>query len=280
MREITYEEIVVAVNELCRQANFDLSDDVKQALLKARASELSPIGCEVLDNLLENASLAANGVAALCQDTGMVVVFADLGQDVHIVGGLLTDAINEGVRLAYKTHPFRHSVVTDPIQRMNTGNNTPAVIHVRLCSGDRLRLLVAPKGFGSENMSRLFMLKPADGWTGVKSAVIQAVREAGPNPCPPIIIGIGLGGTVEKAALLAKEALFRPVGSRHNDEDYAAREAELLQAINQTGIGPGGLGGRNTALAVHISAYPTHIAGVPVAVNMQCHACRHAELVL
>ncbi len=280
MRVIHFEEVVTAVSDLCQQANFQLPTDLKAALRRARRAERSPIGQEVLDNLVENACLAEQRVAALCQDTGMVVVFADLGQDVHMQGGLLTDAINEGVRLAYQAHPFRHSVVADPLQRVNTGTNAPAIIHVRLCAGDKLKLLVAPKGFGSENTSRLFMLKPADGWPGVKAAVLQAVRDAGPNPCPPIIVGVGLGGTMEKAALLAKESLFRSIGSQHADQAYAALEQELLQAINQTGIGPAGLGGQQTALAVHIAAYPTHIAGLPVAVNLQCHACRHAERVL
>jgi len=280
MREIRYDEIVAAVSELCRRANFELPVDVKRALQRARTSEPSIIGQEVLDNLLDNAALSGQGIAAICQDTGMVVVFVDLGQDVHIQGGLLTEAVNEGIRVAYASHPLRHSVVADPIKRTNTGSNTPAVIHLRLGPGNNLKLQIAPKGFGSENMSRLFMLKPAAGWPGVKTAVLQAVRDAGPNPCPPIIVGVGIGGTMEQAALLAKESLFRTIGSSHDDEAYAAREAELLSAINQTGIGPGGLGGRNTALAVHISAYPTHIAGLPVAVNLQCHACRHAEIVM
>jgi fumarate hydratase subunit alpha len=279
MRKIHVHDIIAAVKQLCVKANYDLPTEVCKALHAARQLE-DGASKQVLDDVLQNATIAAEREAALCQDTGMVVVFIELGQDTQIVGGLLADAVNEGARQAYREHPFRYSVVQDPLFRTNTGDNTPAVLHVRLVAGDTCKIMVAPKGFGSENMSRVYMLNPAQGWEGVKEAVLATVQEAGPNPCPPLIVGVGLGGTMEKAALLAKEALFRPLGEGHPDPRYAALEASLLQAINASGIGPGGIGGRTTALAVHINSYPTHIAGLPLAVNLQCHSCRHQTVVI
>lgn len=279
MRQIHAQDIAAIVKELCVKANFELPADVRAALQAAYHRE-EQASRQVLDDLLQNATIAAEREAALCQDTGMVVAFVELGQAVQIVGGLLTDAINEGVRQAYREQPFRHSIVQDPLFRTNTGDNTPAVVHLRLGEGEKCKITVAPKGFGSENMSRVYMLNPAQGWEGVEERVLATVQEAGPNPCPPLIVGIGLGGTMEKAALLAKEALFRPLGESNPDPRYAALEASLLQAINASGIGPGGIGGRTTALAVHINSYPTHIAGLPLAINLQCHSCRHQTAVL
>jgi len=280
MRTIEYAQIAAAVREMCLEANTVLPQDVEGALRRAQEQEASPLGRSVLDTVLENAALARSKPMALCQDTGMVVVFADVGQDVHITGGLLTDAINEGVRQAYRDFFFRNSIVRDPLDRVNTQDNTPAVIHISLAPGDQLRLLLAPKGFGSENMSAVKMLKPAQGEKGIKEFVVQTVAQAGGNPCPPIIVGVGIGGTMEKAALLAKRALFRPIGRRNPWEHLARLEEELLELINKTGIGPMGFGGTQTALEVFVEAYPTHIAGLPVAVNINCHAARHSEVVL
>ncbi len=280
MKVIRYPEIVQAVSQACREIHFHLPEDVLAALERARQQEESSEGKQVLQDILENAALARRGETALCQDTGMVVVFAELGQDVHLVGGLLHDAINAGVRQAYQEQPFRHSVVQDPIRRKNTGDNTPAVLHISLVPGSDLRLGIMAKGFGSENMSQVQMLTPAAGWTGVRQAVISAVRQAGPNPCPPIVVGVGIGGTLDQVTMLAKAALLRPLGSEHADEFYREKEAELLKAINRLGIGPGGLGGQNTCLGVHIQVAPTHIAGLPLAVNLQCHSDRHAEITL
>lgn len=280
MYMIDFALISAAVSRACREINFHLSPDVLACLCEAEAREESPAGQQVLADILANAKLAANERVALCQDTGMIVVFADLGQDAHVVGGLLEDAINAGVRQAYSNEPFRYSIVRDPLRRENTGDNTPAIVHLRIVPGSRLRLRVMAKGFGSENMSQVHMLTPAAGWPGVLQAVLQTVKQAGPNPCPPIVLGIGIGGTMDQVALLAKEALLRTIGSRHEDPFYAEKETELLTAINQLGIGPGGLGGRCTCLAVHILAYPTHIAGLPLAVNLQCHSDRHTEITI
>ncbi|NMB21646.1 MAG: fumarate hydratase [Firmicutes bacterium] len=280
MRVIQYEDIVTQIRTLCLDANCNLPMDVWEALVKAQKDEDSPLGQNVLDTILENARIAKEKKMPLCQDTGMVVVFAEVGQDVHIQGGLLSDAVNEGVRQAYKEGYFRMSVVGDPIERVNTKDNTPAVLHVSLVEGDQLRLIVAPKGFGSENMSVLKMLKPAEGVQGIKDFVVKAVSEAGGNPCPPIIIGVGIGGTMEKAALLAKRAVLREVGSKHPKPHIAELEEELLKLVNQTGVGPQGFGGTQTALALFVDTYPTHIAGLPVAVNINCHVARHVEAIL
>lgn len=280
MRVIRYEDIVAQVKELCLDANCTLPMDVFEALVEAQKKEESPLGQNVLDAILENAKIAKEKKMPLCQDTGLVVVFAEVGQDVRIEGGLLSEAVDEGVRQAYQEGYFRMSVVGDPLERVNTKDNTPAVLHVSLVAGDKLRLQVAPKGFGSENMSALKMLKPADGVQGIKDFVVKAVSEAGGNPCPPIIIGVGIGGTMEKAALLAKRALFREVGSRHPKPHVARLEEELLELVNKTGVGPQGFGGTQTALELFVEVYPTHIAGLPVAVNINCHVARHGEAVL
>ncbi|NLL47238.1 MAG: fumarate hydratase [Firmicutes bacterium] len=280
LRVIQYDDIVTQIKTLCLDANCNLPMDVWEALVKAQENEASPLGQNVLDTILENARIAKEKQMPLCQDTGMVVVFAEVGQDVHIQGGLLSDAVNEGVRQAYKEGYFRMSVVGDPIERVNTRDNTPAVLHVSLVEGEQLRLIVAPKGFGSENMSALKMLKPAEGVQGIKDFVVKAVSEAGGNPCPPIIIGVGIGGTMEKAALLAKRAVLREVGSKHPKPHLAQLEAELLELVNKTGVGPQGFGGTQTALALFVDTYATHIAGLPVAVNINCHVARHVEATL
>ena len=280
LRVIQYGDIVAQIRTLCLDANCNLPMDVWEALVKAQENEDSPLGQNVLDTILENARIAKEKQMPLCQDTGMVVVFAEVGQDVHIQGGLLSDAVDEGVRQAYKDGYFRMSVVGDPLERVNTKDNTPAVLHVSLVEGDQLRLIVAPKGFGSENMSVLKMLKPAEGIQGIKDFVVKAVSEAGGNPCPPIIIGVGIGGTMEKAALLAKRAVLREVGSKHPKPHVAELEAQLLELVNKTGVGPQGFGGTQTALALFVDTYPTHIAGLPVAININCHVARHVEAVL
>ena len=280
LRVIQYDDIVTQIKTLCLDANCNLPMDVWEALVKAQENEASPLGQNVLDTILENARIAKEKQMPLCQDTGMVVVFAEVGQDVHIQGGLLSDAVNEGVRQAYKEGYFRMSVVGDPIERVNTRDNTPAVLHVSLVEGEQLRLIVAPKGFGSENMSALKMLKPAEGVQGIKDFVVKAVSEAGGNPCPPINIGVGIGGTMEKAALLAKRAVLREVGSKHPKPHLAQLEAELLELVNKTGVGPQGFGGTQTALALFVDTYATHIAGLPVAVNINCHVARHVEATL
>ncbi len=280
MKDIDVKSIIEAVKKLCMDANYYLNNDIKKAMENGLAVEKSPIGAEVLEKLLLNAELAARKKAAICQDTGMAVVFVTMGQEVHITGGALSDAINEGVRRGYKEGYLRKSVVGDPIERMNTGDNTPAVIHYDIVPGDALKIELAPKGFGSENMSALKMLKPSDGIEGVKSFILETVDKAGPNPCPPIVVGVGIGGTMEKATLLAKRALLRPVDKRSGIRYVKELEAELLEKINELGIGPAGLGGTNTALAVNVETYPTHIAGLPVAVNINCHVTRHAEIVL
>ncbi len=277
MRTVSADRITEAVERLCINANCDLNRDVEEALVKAYGAEKSEIGRNVLKQLIENARLAREKNMAICQDTGMAVVFVELGQDVQVTGGDISEAIIEGVRRGYRKGCLRQSVVADPIERVNTGDNTPAVIHYELVKGDRLKICVAPKGFGSENMSALGMLKPSDGLEGVKRFVIDTVDAAGPNPCPPLLVGVGIGGTMEKAALLAKKALLRPIGEPNPRESLDRLEKELLSEINRLGVGPAGLGGTVTALAVHIEVFPTHIAGLPVAVNISCHAIRHAE---
>ena len=280
VREIDVAEITKTVDDLCIRANVFLNDDINNALQRGAATEEKPLAKNVLNILLENADIARTDSLPMCQDTGMTVVFVDLGQDVHLTGGPLEEAINAGVAAGYERGYLRKSVVRDPIDRVNTGDNTPAVLHVRIVPGDRLKITVAPKGFGSENMSRLVMLKPADGLEGVKRVVLETVQLAGPNPCPPMIVGVGVGGTMEKAALIAKEALLRPVGEHNPVPFWAELETELLAAVNALGIGPAGFGGRTTALAVNVNFYPTHIAGLPVAVNIGCHVTRHAEAVI
>ncbi len=275
MRTIHVNEITRNVKEMCIEANHYLTDDMKAALDQAAQKEKAPLGKQILNQLQENLEIAAKDMIPICQDTGMAVVFVELGQEVVLEGGLLTDAINEGVRQGYTEGFLRKSVVKDPLIRENTKDNTPAVIHYNIVAGDKIKIAIAPKGFGSENMSRVFMLKPADGIEGVKNAILTAVKDAGPNACPPMVVGVGIGGTFEKCALMAKQALTRPV-NQHSEIPYVKEmEEELLAKINQTGIGPGGLGGSTTALAVNIITYPTHIAGLPVAVNICCHVNRH-----
>ncbi len=280
MREIDCKRITEVVRSQCMDANYFLSEDMKKCLSKAEKTEDSPIGQKILGILQENLKIAGEDSIPICQDTGMAVFFVEVGQEVHITGGNLSDAINEGVRLGYVDGYLRKSVVKDPLDRVNTGDNTPAVIHYEIVPGDRLTITCAPKGFGSENTSRLYMLKPAEGIEGVKDAVIRTVQEAGPNACPPVVVGVGIGGDFEKAAIMAKKALTRPVGEKPSDPKIIALEEELLTKINALGIGPGGLGGKVTALAVHINTYPTHIAGLPVAVNICCHVNRHRKEVL
>lgn len=275
MRIIHTEEIISNIRQMCIEANHMLTPDMQKALECAVTDEKSPIGQKVLGQLQDNLQIAQEDTIPICQDTGMAVVFLEIGQDVHFEGGSLTDAINEGVRQGYVDGYLRKSVVKDPLIRENTKDNTPAVIHYDLVPGDKVRITVAPKGFGSENMSRIFMLKPADGIEGVKNAILTAVKDAGPNACPPMVVGVGIGGTFEKCALLAKKALTRPVNERSSIPYVKELEEELLATINRLGIGPGGLGGSTTALAVNIDTYPTHIAGLPVAVNICCHVNRH-----
>ena len=275
MRIIHTEEIISNIREMCIEANHMLTPDMQKALECAVADEKSPIGQKVLGQLQDNLQIAQEDTIPICQDTGMAVVFLEIGQDVHFEGGSLTDAINEGVRQGYVDGYLRKSVVKDPLIRENTKDNTPAVIYYDLVPGDKVRITVAPKGFGSENMSRIFMLKPADGIEGVKNAILTAVKDAGPNACPPMVVGVGIGGTFEKCALLAKKALTRPVDERSSIPYVKELEEEMLATINRLGIGPGGLGGSTTALAVNINTYPTHIAGLPVAVNICCHVNRH-----
>lgn len=280
MKVIQVEQIIDNIKEMCMEANYYLSEDMKKALYEAADREESPLGCQILNQLKENLDIAGESQIPICQDTGMAVVFASVGQDVRIEGGSLSDAINEGVRQGYTEGYLRKSVVKDPFFRENTKDNTPAVIHYDIVPGEELKLTLAPKGFGSENMSRIFMLKPADGMEGAKEAVLSVVKEAGPNACPPVVVGVGIGGTFEKAALLAKQALTREAGE-HSEIPYVKEmEEELLGKINGLGIGPAGLGGTVTALAVNINIYPTHIAGLPVAVNMCCHVNRHVTRVL
>lgn len=275
MRIIHTEEIISNIRQMCIEANHMLTPDMQKALECAVTDEKSPIGQKVLGQLQDNLQIAQEDTIPICQDTGMAVVFLEIGQDVHFEGGSLTDAIDEGVRQGYVDGYLRKSVVKDPLIRENTKDNTPAVIHYDLVPGDKVKITVAPKGFGSENMSRIFMLKPADGIEGVKNAILTAVKDAGPNACPPMVVGVGIGGTFEKCALLAKKALTRPVDERSSIPYVKELEEEMLTTINRLGIGPGGLGGSTTALAVNIDTYPTHIAGLPVAVNICCHVNRH-----
>lgn len=280
MRTLHVGEISRNIKEMCIEANHFLSEDMKRALQSAADTEKAPLGRQILEQLQENMQIAGEDMIPICQDTGMAVIFMEIGQDVHFEGGNLEDAIHEGVRQGYTEGFLRKSVVKDPIYRENTKDNTPAVIHYEITQGDKVKITVAPKGFGSENMSRVFMLKPADGMEGVKNAVLTAVRDAGPNACPPMVVGVGIGGTFEKCALMAKKALTRPVNERSEIAYVRELEEELLEKINRSGIGPGGLGGTTTALAVNINTYPTHIAGLPVAVNICCHVNRHAVRIL
>lgn len=280
MREISTDVIIDAVRELTMNAATDLGEDVLTAIAKAKAVEESPVGRDILEQIEENARIARDEKSPMCQDTGLAVIFVDLGQDVHISGGDFNEAINEGVRRGYKDGYLRKSALSDPIERKNTGDNTPAIIHVTLVPGDKMKIIMAPKGGGSENMSEIKMLKPSDGIKGVKDFVIDKVLRSGGNPCPPVIIGVGIGGTFEKCAMLAKKSLLRDVGNRHPNKFYADLELELLEKINKLGIGPQGLGGNTTALDVHVEVYPCHIASLPVAVNTQCHAARHKEITL
>ena len=277
MRKIHVDKITENIKEMCIEANLFLTEDMKQALSEAAAKEENPLGVQILEQLKENLAIAGRERIPICQDTGMAVVFVKIGQEVYIEGGSLEEAIHEGVRKGYVEGYLRKSVVADPLLRENTRDNTPAVIHYEIVPGDQLTLTVAPKGFGSENMSRIFMLKPAEGIDGVKEAVIKTVSEAGPNACPPFVVGVGIGGTFEKAAIMAKKALSRPLGDYSEISYVRDLEEELLEKINRLGIGPAGLGGTVTALAVNVNTYPTHIAGLPVAVNMCCHVNRHAQ---
>ncbi|XCH78685.1 MAG: fumarate hydratase [Candidatus Dehalobacter alkaniphilus] len=280
MKEIHVNEVISAVEKLCIEANCILNQDVIDALNKALGIEESSQGREVLQQLLENAEIAAKENIPICQDTGMAVLFVEVGQNLHVIGGDLTGALNEGVRRGYEKGFLRKSIVKDPFNRINTGDNTPAVIHYEIVSGDKIGITIAPKGFGSENMGALKMFKPSDGLPAVKNFIVETVDKAGPNPCPPIVVGVGLGGTMEKAAYLAKKALLRPIGESNPVEEYARLEQELLTQINHLGIGPQGFGGRTTALAVNIEVFPTHIAGLPAAVNINCHVTRHRQVVL
>mgnify|MGYP001863975464 FL=1 len=280
MRTIPVSQITDAVKEMCIEANLFLTKDMEEALKQTQKSEEAPLGRSVLDQLCQNLQIAGEDSIPICQDTGMAVVFLEVGQEVHFEGGVLEDAVNEGIRRGYTEGCLRKSVVSDPLIRENTKDNTPGVIHYSIVPGDRVKITVAPKGFGSENMSRIFMLKPADGEEGVKNAVLTAVKEAGPNACPPMVVGVGIGGTFEKCALLAKQALTRPLDQRSEIPWVRVMEEELLERINRSGIGPGGLGGTTTALGVNINTYPTHIAGLPVAVNICCHVNRHAVRII
>lgn len=280
MRNIDVAQVTSALKDMCIEANHFLTEDMKCALENAEKTEKAPLGKQIIGQLKENLKIAGEDMIPICQDTGMAVVFVEIGQDVHFEGGSLEDAINEGVRQGYVDGYLRKSVVKDPLIRENTKDNTPAVIHYSIVEGDKVKLTIAPKGFGSENMSKIYMLKPADGEEGVKNAILSAVKDAGPNACPPMIVGVGIGGTFEKCAFLAKKALTRAVDTHSDIEWVKDMENEMLQKINKTGIGPGGLGGSTTALAVNIETYPTHIAGLPVAVNICCHVNRHAVRVI
>lgn len=280
MRNVDVSLLTENIKEMCIEANHFLTEDMKAAFTKADETEKSPLGRQIIDQLQQNMQIAAEDMIPICQDTGMAVIFLEIGQDVHLEGGNVEDAVNEGVRQGYVEGYLRKSVVSDPIIRENTKDNTPAVIHYSIVPGDRVKITVAPKGFGSENMSRVFMLKPADGIEGVKNAILTAVKDAGPNACPPMVVGVGIGGTFEKCALLAKRALTRPIDLRSDIPYVRELEEELLTRINKSGIGPGGLGGTTTALTVNINTYPTHIAGLPVAVNICCHVNRHAVRII
>ncbi|MCD6436429.1 MAG: fumarate hydratase [Clostridiales bacterium] len=277
MREIHVSEITATVKRLCIDANYFLPQDIKKSFDEALKIEPSSIAKNIIGTIKENATIASTEKVPMCQDTGMAIVFLEVGQDIHVIGGSLEDAINEGVRQGYKEGYLRNSIVADPIKRINTNDNTPAVIHYKIIPGNGFKITVSPKGFGSENMSQLKMLKPSDGIEGVKEFILETVKKAGPNPCPPIIVGVGIGGSFEKAASIAKESLLRPINVRNSNPKYADFEEEMLDAINALGIGPQGFGGRTTALAVNVEIYATHIAGLPVAVNISCHATRHKE---
>ncbi len=280
MRTLHTDNIISAVRDLCIEANLELAADMKEKICTAAEEEKNPLGKRILSSLVENMEIAKNDRIPICQDTGMAVFFVELGQDLHIEGMALSDAINEGVRRGYTEGYLRKSVVRDPLDRVNTGDNTPAIIHYDIVPGEELKITIAPKGFGSENMSKVYMLKPADGEEGIKASVLDAVKNAGPNACPPLVVGVGLGGDFELVTKLAKKALTREAGSRNPSAHIARLEEELLAMINETGIGPGGLGGQTTALALNIETYPTHIAGMPLAVNMCCHVNRHKSVVL
>ena len=277
MKTVEFEDIVRKVRDACMSANFELGEDIIAAFKETGETEESPVGKEILGQLIENARIAKEEKIAICQDTGFAVFFVELGDEVKVSGGNLVEAINEGVRQGYQEGYLRKSIC-HPFTRKNTGDNTPAIVHLNLVAGDQLKIVIAPKGGGSENMSRVTMLKPSDGIEGIKKFVIKRVRESGANPCPPLVIGVGIGGTFEKAALIAKKALLRPVGSKNPDPELVSLEEELLVEINDLGIGPQGLGGRTTALAVHVKMHPCHIASLPVAVNINCHASRHKEI--
>lgn len=280
MREINVNEITDAVKKLSIEANYYLGDDIKDALKDAKEKETWTLAGDVLDKIMLNADIAKNEQMPICQDTGMACIFLEIGQDVHFTGGNLEAAINEGVRQGYEEGYLRKSVVEDPIRRVNTKDNTPALIYYDIVDGDKVKITLAPKGFGSENMSKIGMLKPSDGLEGVKEFIINTVKAAGPNPCPPMVVGVGIGGSFDKAAYLAKKALIRPINIRNKDDFYRDLEIELLDKVNKLGIGPQGFGGRTTALGLNIEVYPTHIAGLPVAVNINCHATRHKEIIL
>ena len=280
MREVNVELITEAVKKLSIEANYFLGKDIKEALQKYKKEETWNLAEDVLEKIIINSEIASNEQMPMCQDTGMACVFVEIGQDVHLVGGRIEDAINEGVRRGYEEGFLRKSVVGDPIKRINTKDNTPAVIYYDIVDGDKIKITLAPKGFGSENMSKIGMLKPSDGLEGVKKFILETVKAAGPNPCPPMVIGVGIGGTFDKAAYLAKKALLRPINIRNNNDFYKELEIELLDKINELGIGPQGFGGKTTALGLNIETYPTHIAGLPVAVNINCHATRHKETII
>lgn len=280
MRDINVNVIIEHIKDMCINANCILNDDIYNSICEHCKTEESSIGRDILDQLIENADLAKEKMKPICQDTGMAVIFADIGQEVHITGGNLTDAINEGVRQGYKEGYLRKSVVGDPLLRVNTKDNTPAVIHYNIVEGDKIKIKVAPKGFGSENMSKIYMLKPSDGIEGVKKNIIETIKKAGPNPCPPMVVGVGIGGNFELSAKLAKQALLRPVGSHSDLLHIRDMEYELLEKANKLGIGPQGLGGNTTVLGINIETYATHIAGLPLAVNISCHVTRHAEIII
>lgn len=280
MREISVNLIKNKIRDLCIEANYFLGDDIKDSLIHFKNNEKSEIGKDILGNIIENAKIAKEEQLPICQDTGVACVFLEIGQDVHLIDGNLEEAINSGVREGYEKGYLRKSVVKDPISRVNTNDNTPAMIYYDIVPGDKVKITVAPKGFGSENMSKLAMLKPSDGLEGVKDFILKVVEEAGPNPCPPMVVGVGIGGTFDKAAYLAKKALLRPVNEENKNEFYANLEKELLEKINDLGIGPQGFGGLTTAIGINIEVYPTHIAGLPVAVNINCHATRHKDCII
>lgn len=281
MREVSVNTIRDIVKELCIEANYYISDDIKEELINSNNKEKFEIAKEVLSKIIENDDIAKKEDMPICQDTGMACIFLDIGQDVHFIDGNLEAAINEGVRRGYEDGYLRKSIVKDPVlNRVNTNDNTPAIIYYNIVEGDKVKITVSPKGFGSENMSKIAMLKPSDGIEGVKKFILKTVEEAGPNPCPPMVVGVGIGGTFDKVALLAKKALLRPINERNKNEDYAKLEEELLKDINSLGIGPQGFGGLTTALGINIETYPTHIAGMPVAVNISCHVTRHKERVI